>query len=39
MNGTVENGDAFGFALAAGDFDEDGFADLAIGVPRRTLAR
>jgi hypothetical protein len=25
--------DRFGFALAAGDFDDDGFADLAIGVP------
>lgn len=26
-------GDQFGAALAAGDFDNDGFADLAIGVP------
>jgi hypothetical protein len=26
-------GDAFGTALASGDFDRDGFADLAIGVP------
>jgi hypothetical protein len=25
--------DAFGSSLAAGDFDDDGFADLAIGVP------
>ncbi|MBP9146522.1 MAG: FG-GAP repeat protein [Thermoanaerobaculia bacterium] len=24
----------FGFALAAGDFDNDGFDDLAVGVPR-----
>jgi hypothetical protein len=29
---TVEVGDTFGVALAAGDFDHDGFADLAVGV-------
>jgi hypothetical protein len=28
-----ESADAFGTALAAGDFDDDGFADLVIGVP------
>lgn len=28
-----EAGDGFGTALAAGDFDGDGFADLAVGVP------
>jgi hypothetical protein len=28
-----EAGDQFGRALAAGDFNHDGFADLAIGVP------
>jgi hypothetical protein len=28
-----EDGDRFGAALAAGDFDDDGFADLAIGSP------
>lgn len=27
--------DRFGTALAAADFDRDGFADLAIGVPKR----
>src|SRR6476646_9034538 len=25
--------DAFGSAMASGDFDDDGFADLAVGVP------
>lgn len=34
---TAEPGDAFGSALAAGDFDNDGFADLAIGVPSETI--
>src|SRR5439155_3726802 len=29
----AEGGDAFGLALAAGDFNDDGFDDLAIGVP------
>jgi FG-GAP repeat len=31
--GTAEGADGFGNALAAGDFDNDGFADLAVGVP------
>ena len=31
--GSNQSGDGFGAALAAGDFDADGFADLAIGVP------
>ncbi len=33
IEGIVEAGDAFGFALASGDFDSDGYDDLAIGVP------
>jgi FG-GAP repeat len=33
VGGTVESGDQFGAALAAGDFNRDGFADLAAGAP------
>ncbi len=33
LPGSAEKGDGFGAALAAGDFDNDGFADLAVGVP------
>jgi hypothetical protein len=33
INETAENGDSFGFAVASGDFDGDGFDDLSIGVP------
>jgi hypothetical protein len=29
----VQTGNAFGFALAAADFNADGFADLAVGAP------
>jgi hypothetical protein len=35
----AERGDLFGFALTAGDFDNDGFADLAIGVRREDGSR
>jgi hypothetical protein len=31
--GTAADGDTFGFSLASGDMNGDGFADLAIGVP------
>jgi hypothetical protein len=31
--GMVEAGDAFGRALAIGDFNDDGYGDLAVGVP------
>ena len=33
VGGTVERGDRFGWALAFGDFNHDGFADLAAGAP------
>jgi hypothetical protein len=33
VTGIAGPGDLFGFSLAAGDFDNDGFADLAIGAP------
>jgi hypothetical protein len=33
IEGDPETGDQFGLALAVGDFDGDGFTDLAIGVP------
>ncbi|MBZ0090065.1 MAG: integrin alpha, partial [Thermoanaerobaculia bacterium] len=32
-HGGTETGDQFGYALAAGDLDADGFDDLAIGTP------
>jgi FG-GAP repeat len=33
----VEVGDAFGFTLAAGDFDDDSVADLAVGAPLESV--
>ncbi len=35
---TEAAGEQFAFALAAGDFDHDGYADLAVGVPYRTVS-
>jgi hypothetical protein len=35
--GTAEDEDAFGTSLAAGDFNNNGFADLAIGVPSESI--
>ncbi len=34
----AESGDHFGWSLATGDFDRDGYADLAIGVPGEDYA-
>ncbi len=36
--GTEEEGDRFGYALAAGDFNGDSYTDLAIGVPYEDLS-
>jgi hypothetical protein len=38
VSGAPETGDFFGHALAAGDFDGDVYADLAIGVPREDIS-
>lgn len=37
MAGASESGDFFGAVLAAGDFDDDGFDDLVIGIPGENL--
>lgn len=37
IQGSAEIGDQFGRHLAAGDFDGDGFSDLAVGVPGEDL--
>jgi hypothetical protein len=34
IKGVAERGDHFGEVVASGDFDADGYADLAVGVPR-----
>ena len=34
VKGVRQKGDRFGSAVASADFDRDGYADLAIGVPR-----
>jgi FG-GAP repeat len=39
VGGAVEAGDGFGWALAAGDFDHDGFADVAVGAPFEAVGR
>ena len=37
IKGVAERGDNFGEVLASGDFDSDGFADLAVGVPGESV--
>jgi hypothetical protein len=37
MAGTSEHGDQFGLAVAVGDFNADGFSDLAAGMPGKSL--
>jgi hypothetical protein len=37
INDAVETNDEFGFSLAAGDFNGDGFDDLAVGVPNEDI--
>jgi hypothetical protein len=39
VNDHAEEGDAFGMSLATGDFNGDGLADLAIGVPGEDVDR
>jgi FG-GAP repeat len=36
--GKLEKNDRFGWALATGDFDKDGYDDLAIGVPFENIS-
>ncbi|KIG15359.1 putative integrin-like protein [Enhygromyxa salina] len=38
VTGTLESDDRFGSALAAGDFDDDGKSDLAVGVPLEDIS-
>jgi hypothetical protein len=37
ITGQAESNDRFGDALAVGDFDDDGFDDLAIGIPNKSV--
>ncbi len=39
LNGNPENNDFFGIALAGGDFDADGYCDLAVGASGEDSAR
>jgi hypothetical protein len=37
VGSSAERFDTFGAALAGGDFNQDGFAELAVGVPREDV--
>lgn len=37
LPGTLQDGDHFGSSLTSGDFDADGYSDLASGVPGKDL--
>ena len=39
IGGDIETGDSFGACLESGDFNGDGYVDLAIGVPGEDLSR
>ena len=39
VEGTSEQGDRFGSSLAAGDFNGDSYADLAVGVPGEAIGK
>ena len=39
IKGAAERGDLYGFAVASGDFDGDGYADLAIGIPKEDIGK